>query len=265
MSSYTPSAELDFNRIKKLLIDGSPFTFIRFSDGEIEILRNRYLKISPGKTIFKGKVFNNSFPIYDSKTFDPRRHETLRKDLLASALLRKDRFFKGVPASHNKLIVDREFMVRLNGGMSDSMTFSDLFMNSNYERFLEEIVPLFMKAKNLVVIANNRAVMMDGISNATHVKVGDNFFENYDETLTDVMTKVIQCPAGSVILSSASSLSNIVGFRLNMLRDDLTFIDVGTAINHLLGLKSNTRAYHSRGFSISGIKNRLSSNFKIRW
>ena len=265
MVNYTPSAENDFSRIKELILDSIPFTYIRFSDGEMEILRNRYLQISPGKTVFKGRIFNNIFPVYDSKTFDPMRHRSLRRDLLASAMLRKNNFFKGVPTSHNDLVADREFMVRLNGGMSAFMTFSDLFMNSNYESFLEEIVPLFTNFRNLFVIANNRAVMLDVISHASHIEVGDNFFENYEETLSNVMDKLIGCPSGSIILSSASSLSNIVGFKISMCRDDVTFIDVGTSINHLLGLKSTSRAYHNTGFNISGIKNRLSSSFKIRW
>jgi hypothetical protein len=265
MTTYTPSAEHDLSRIKKLLLDSIPFSFIRFSDGEMEILRDRYLHISPGKTVFKGRTFDNSLPIYDSKTYDPKRHKSLRRDLLASAMLRKNLFFKGVPANHNNLLADREFMVRLNGGMSEFITFSDLFMNSNYISFLEQIVPLFADFKNLLVIANNRAVMLGDISHASHIQIGDNVFERYEETLNNVMDQVIGCPAGSVILSSASSLSNIVGFKLNMVRDDLTFIDMGTAINHLLALESKTRAYHSREFNISGIKNRLSSNFKIRW
>jgi hypothetical protein len=138
-------------------------------------------------------------------------------------------------------------------------------MNSNYHSFLKDIVPLFSGFKNLFVIANNRAAMLDHISHASHIKIGDNFFQNYEETLKNVLEEVIQCPEGSVILSSASSLSNIVGFKLNSVRDDITFIDVGTAINHILDLKSNTRAYHNIEFSISGIKNRLSRNFKIIW
>ena len=50
-----PSATEDIKNVFQKLKIKQPFCFIRFSDGEVEIIKNRYLKIYNGKTHFKGK------------------------------------------------------------------------------------------------------------------------------------------------------------------------------------------------------------------
>ena len=51
-------------------------------------------------------------------------------------------------------------------------------------------------------------------------------------------------PDSALILSSASSLSNVLGHRLRISRPDLTFLDIGTVLNDFMGLPLGTRAYH---------------------
>jgi len=49
------------NLLKKKI----PFVFIRFSDGETEILKNRPLIISSEKILFRGKKYKNIYPKHD--------------------------------------------------------------------------------------------------------------------------------------------------------------------------------------------------------
>ena len=105
-----PTGDGDLDRFERRVRERSPFTFVRFSDGEIEILRNRKLLIAGGVTEFRGKRFSNQFPEFDQKRFDPRRGQDVRGDLLASATFWESGYFKGVPTRHNKALGDREFM-----------------------------------------------------------------------------------------------------------------------------------------------------------
>lgn len=224
-----------------------PFTFIRFSDGEIEILRNRYLEITQGKTLFRGREFKNNFPDFDAKKFDPRIHQNIRKDLLASALFREENFYKGTQTSHlPNGIIDREFLLRLNGGFHTNMTFSDLFLNSNYEKYRKECVPLFENYEKIYVIANYRAKPTGILKQAKHIDIPDNFFATYEEVVDNVFQQIENTENGSLILSSASSLSNILGHRLYVRNPNFTFLDIGTSVNDLLTLNHNTRAYHKQ-------------------
>lgn len=234
------------NNVKNKLINKEPFTFIRFSDGETEILKNRYLEIVPGKTVFRGKEIKNNFPQFDSKRFDPSLHQNIREDLFDSAKFNYDNYFKGIPTSHNKALDDRDMMLDLNNGLDNSITFADLFLNSNYEDYLNEIVPLFEKFDNIIVIANYRAKPIEILKKSRHISIPDNFFGNYNEVLDDVMESLKDIKPGTLILSSASSLSNIIGYKLFLSRKDITFLDIGTSINSLLSMDDKIRSYHKQ-------------------
>ena len=137
-----PDGKSDLDRFEQFLREQSPFTFVRFSDGEIELLRNRKLSIDSGVTEFRGKRFSNQFPDFDKKYFDPLIDKEIRRDLIESAMYRGAAYFKGIPTRHNNAIIDREFLLRLNGGFTSQMTFSDLFLNSNFTRARSNFFPL---------------------------------------------------------------------------------------------------------------------------
>lgn len=261
-----PDANTHLDLFLDKLKNKEAFSFVRFSDGETEILRNRYLEIDAGKTFFRGKVYKNTFPQFDSKRFDPNIHQNIRKDLLDSALFKNDRFYKGIPTSHNKAYKDKDFMLRLNGGFDYNITFSDLFLNSNYKRYRDEVVPLFEKFDSIYVIANYRAKPTDILSNAKHISVPDNFFSSYVETLNSVLEQVQKVEKGSLVLSSASSLSNIIAHKLFLDRKDITFLDIGTSINDLLSMDSMIRSYHKqkKGF-FRKLFYKKSKSYEIRW
>jgi len=261
----TPDADMELSRFIDMLKNKTPFSFVRFSDGEIEILRNRYLEINAGRTIFRGREFNNNFPIFDSKKFDPSHHQNIRKDLLDSAMFRAVSFFKGIPTAHNEALKDRELLLRFNGGYELNMTFSDLFLNSNYTRYRNELVPLFEKYQHVYVIANFRAKPIGLLSKATHIKIPDNFFATYDDVLESISNQVREVEKGSLILSSASSLSNIVANKLFLERQDITFIDIGTSINDLMSLDNNTREYHDNQLWFKSFFYKKSKRYNIKW
>lgn len=263
---YTPCPQKHLTSFINKLKNKEAFSFVRFSDGEIEILRNRYLEINAGKTVFRGREFKNNFPDFDAKRFDPRIHQNIRKNLLDSALFRDKNFYKGIPTSHNDAVKDREFLLRLNGGFETNMTFSDLFLNSNYKKYRNEIVPLFESYEKIYVIANYRAKPTNILSKAKHIEIPDNFFATYDDVIKITYDQIENIQDGSLVLSSASSLTNILGHKLYMKNPNITFLDIGTSINDLLSLNHNTRAYHKEEKSIfKKIFFRKSKGYEIQW
>jgi hypothetical protein len=240
-----PTGDRDLDRFEGLVRERSPFTFVRFSDGEIEILRNRKLVIADGVTEFRGKRSSNQFPEFDQKRFDPRRGQDVRGDLLASAVFRDSGYFKGLPTRHNNAIGDREFMLRLNGGFTPQMTFSDLFLNSNFLRARSNFFPFLVASfEELIVVGNWRCELKGYLERGRLVQIPDDFFSSYQQTLDSVQAALQDAPESALILSSASSLSNVLGHRLRFSRPDLTFLDIGTVLNDLMSLPLGTRAYH---------------------
>ena len=240
-----PTGDGDLEYFEQLVHEGRAFTFVRFSDGEIEILRNRKLVIADGVTKFRGKKFSNQFPEFDKKRFDPGSGQGVRRDLLASALFSDQAYFKGIPTCHNNALGDREFMLRLNGGFTQQMTFSDLFLNANFIRSRTSFFPSIAECfDDLLVIGNWRCELKNYLAKARLVQIPDNFFASYQLTLETVLATLLEAPQSALVLSSASSLSNVLGHRLRMIRPDLTFLDIGTVLNDLMGLPLGTRAYH---------------------
>lgn len=240
-----PTGVGDLDRFEQLVIKQTPFTFIRFSDGEIEILRNRKLLIANGITEFRGQKFSNQFPEFDQKRFDPRLGKDVRRDLLSSAMFSDWSYYKGVPTRHNNALDDREFMLRLNGGFTPQMTFSDLFVNSNFLRARSHFFPLLASSfKEILVVGNWRCELSGYLKKGRLIKIPDDFFSSYQITLDSVLARLLEAPRYALILSSASSLSNVLGHRLRLSRADLTFLDIGTVLNDLLGLSMSTRTYH---------------------
>ncbi|TAA39590.1 hypothetical protein [Corallincola spongiicola] len=265
-SSNIPDATEHLHSIIKMLSIKKPFTFVRFSDGEIEILRNRFLEISGGVTHFRGRVFRNNYPKYDAKMFDPSLHGNIRRDLLESAMFRGANFYKGIPSSHNNALIDREFMLRLNGGFDSCITFSDLLLNSNYALYRTKLVPVLKEFKDLYLVANYRANPIETIEHAKHINVPDNFFGTYNNTIDSIYNELLEAEKGALVLSSASSLSKILGYKLYRERSDITFLDIGTSINDLLSLDNNVREYHkSSNSKFSSYFLRRKRGYKIKW
>ena len=67
----------------------------------------------------------------------------------------------------------------------------------------------------------------------------------------------------SLVLSSASSLSNIIAHKLHV--KNITFIDIGTSVNDLLSLDSETREYHGSMSSLENYFYKRSKRYNLKW
>ena len=270
-NEISQKGRLDYLFLSNLLSKRQPFTFIRFSDGEMEIVRNHRLLIGDGHISWSKGEIEFRYPDFDKKEFIPERDSKLREDLLASARFKSEYFFKGIPASHNNAITDRDLLVKLNGNILTNLTFADLFINQNFLKFRRKILPLFHEFDNVYYLGNFRANPELTNPSWKLIPIQDNFFENYENVLENCISALKSLPKYSLVLSSASSLTNILGYQLQGFRRDLTFFDVGTSLHDLVGLQGGIREYHTLIGSNSpkGIYRKLrlasSPSFRLRW
>lgn len=270
--STHPRKQLEFF-ISRLLLN-IPFTFIRFSDGELEILNSHPVEISHKKVSSSFGESNFEYPSYDFKRFDPVRDSSIREQLLASIAHNSPNFFKGVPARSNQskvfdAIGARELCASLSGG-SENFCFADLFVNSNYMRFRSKFVPAIRSRPNLYLLGNFRMNAKRISEHCQLIPLPDNFFGNLDEVKSSVLAKLNLLPESSLLLSSASSLSNIVGHELSMSRPDLTFLDIGTALHHKCEMPPANRLFQALDFSrpkdlFHVVPLLLSRQFWLKW
>lgn len=250
----------DLLSFEQSLKSSNPFQFVRFSDGEIEILRARKLEISSQGVDWSGGSSSFRYPDYDFKSFNPDTDIEIMREVMLSATFQGENYLKGVPAAHNRAGADRDLLIDLNGGLH-KLTYSDLFVNSNFKHFLNQLVPV-MLGRKATVIANFRASLQ--LENWSLIPIRDNFFQSFHEVLEDTWVRVAGLPEGNLVLSSASSLSNVLGQRVAERRPDLTFLDIGTALHHILGLGNAKRDYFTQiePFTRKNLKSKIA--FVIR-
>jgi hypothetical protein len=265
----------DLQYIFNLLETKTPFTYIRFSDGETEILNNNFLEISDNVIKYRGKSFNNSYPTHDYKLFDPKRDFKFREELLLSASYISDFYFKGISGTHNiesghNLNNDQKLLIDYNNGYLTNLTFSDLFINSNYLSFRKNIDKIINTFSSGYVVANFQSFLIPPLDKFKLLAIPNLVFQQYNNLLEEHLGILTKAPANSIVLSSASSYSNILGYKLHKLRPDLFFIDIGSALNDYLSLPHKTRAYHcllDRTFKgrIMAYKYKRSIGYQIKW
>ena len=267
----TPDPFRDLCRFVGLLSDHVPFRFVRFSDGEMEIIRNQRLEITATHLNWRKGSIPHKLPPYDVKRFDPATDEGFREDLLGTAHYRAVRFFKGLPTSHNNAVIDRDLLIEMNGGFDSYLTFADLLINSNYRMFMNVLFPVIRERSDVFIVGNHR--MKPELARETWklLPVPDNFFADYGRVKRNLVEDLVNLPSGALVLSSASSLSNVLGHVVDVRRRDLTFLDIGTALHGSLGLDPATRDYHVEGQpwtlrnATEKLRYRRSSHYRIRW
>jgi hypothetical protein len=265
------SSKHDFEAICSLINQNVPFTYIRFSDGEMEVIFNSKLIISEGVVEWRGGRNAASYPAFDNKSFIPERDVGFRNDLIEAASFRAPNFIKGIRTRGNLGSRDKAKMLELNGGKPEGLTFSDLLMNVNWRAFIDQMVPLILDRGAVTFFGNFRAKPEVLSNQINHLKIGDDFIPDYDIVLNNAMEELLKLPKGSTVLSSASSLTNIVGHKLFIARPDLTLIDIGTALNPFIGLQDGLREYHSQSlpWTIRNLKKKslyyIFGSHRMKW
>jgi hypothetical protein len=270
-SQVRQNSRKDFKSFIDFLANKAPFTFVRFSDGEMEVIRNQPFRIGNGKVSWRKGDFSYRYPDFDEKEFSPERDFRLRDELIESAIYLHPQYFKGIPASHNSARADQNLMIDLNGHSITNLTFSDLFINQNFKKFRNHAVPLFQSFSDVFVLGNFRAKPELLNSNWRLIPVEDNFFPNFERVKEEKLRELSALPKDALVLASASSLTNIIGKRLHEVRKDLTYFDIGTSMHDLMGMEMGIREYHSVLLpnNLSGMKSKLNlyrrRNFWLKW
>ena len=100
----------------------------------------------------------------------------------------------------------------------------------------------------------------------------DNFFDDWINIKSKLVKFIEDLPPDSIVISSASSMSNIIGYEISKRPDlRLSFLDVGTAINEHIGVVGAVRTYQLQLLSgpfesrLRFLKYILKGRYFLRW
>ena len=229
----------DLIKLYNLLRQKIPFAFTRFSDGCEAIINNYKLEIDNDKVVFGDTVFNKGFASEDHKLFDPSipKHQEVRKKLFESFLFEKHNYFKGLicPCCCGEERFQK--MKDLYGEDKKHMTFSNLFVNLNYDFFLDVVTPEIAK-RDIILICNEKSnIEKLPFKVKKDFRVGNNCIINNFNIIKEIKEYYYKNKLqDTILLSSASSLSNMIIYELFKNYDNNTYLNIGSCYNNYLGL-----------------------------
>lgn len=244
MKDFTTAFDTLLDKIK----NKENFAFTRFSDGELFILQNKTVILANDHYVTGDIKGPNIYTEEEQKEFIPEKHGFFKEKLLECYLHNQNNFFKGICTGTDPHVGDENFnwMIKEHGGDHKNLTFSNLLINANYKRFIEEMVPLFVE-RDIIYVANKKAnISKLPFEVKKHFAVGSNCMINDYNLAEEIKVYIDNNEVRDyIILCSAASLSNVITYECYKNNSNNTFIDIGSCLNPLLDLEGwkHTRGY----------------------
>ena len=134
----------DFTKFKGMIQNHEPFAISRNNDGEMIILFDQFIDI---RTKLNGEF------VYDPKN---KEHSFFREKLEESTQHKGDNYYVGIACRCCVGNEKHERLKKLVGQDESHLTWGNIFVNSNFNQFHSEIIPLFKDYK-VVMVVNHKA------------------------------------------------------------------------------------------------------------
>jgi hypothetical protein len=232
MKSFKKHFDIIYNKIK----NNENFAFIRFSDGEMFVMQNRKLELSERGTYIDDQLAGPTYTKEDYKFFDPAQHQDFKNKLIQSYQHKQDAYYVGLSCACCVGMQSYKWMKSLRGSDDEHLTWSNLFVNSNYPLFIQNILPELLN-KKIVIICNENADLSNSKFNIVKdFRIGRNAMINNADIYKDISKWIEDNDIKDhVFCFSASSLTNITVYELYQKYANNTYIDIGTTLNPVFG------------------------------
>jgi len=222
----------DLKFLLEKLKDGESFAFSKYADGEYMILVNENIKNC------------------DGWVFDKDKNKKEYELLLESFKYEHKDYYVGISCPCCQPRTSVEWM-RENVG-TKNVTWANIFVNSNYNFFIDNFIPEFNKWKGKVRLFANEK----GKDNKLPFNVDtyyplelESWKEPYLSKIIDDSIQMSDEDEGQLFLFSAGPLGNILSHRLHLHNKKNTYIDIGSTINPWI--VGNNRGYLNNGKTLN--------------
>lgn len=227
---FKQNFENDFDIIKEFVERKEKFSFSKFADGEIAIMK-------------KIKIRN-----IDNWLFEPDKDEKFSNLLYESLKYNDEGYYIGISCPCCDLDGHKWLKLNLRENFSN-FTFANIFVNNNYNRFKTELLPLFNKFENIIFVGNrnsNLEKINEVLKFKTFYGIGPEAFKTdlglIDDLINSIKNENIK---DALFLFSAGPLGNVLSHKLWEFSKDNTYIDIGSTMNTWTEL--NLRDYQLNG------------------
>lgn len=202
-------------------------SFSKFCDGEWAVLLNQ-------------KINNKEF------WFDPSdiKDQLKRRALMESFRYKNDRYFVGITCVKVFGLQVHKAMKTLSDQNEDHLTWADIWVNSNYKYYTQNILPLFQN-RDIVLFCNENGNINNLPFKPSMVfPLKHNAWEynwNYIEEAKSFISTGIK---DHIFLFCCGPFGNVLCHRLTEYEPNNTYLDVGSTLNPYLGSAGFERDYY---------------------
>lgn len=210
----------DLKFFYKLLKEKESFAISRFGDGEMMIMAGEYLNL-----LYK-------------KEFNFQGEEYLKNDLIRSFQHNQTNYFVGI-ACPCCVGEDKSTQMKVSTYLPDNkLTWANIFVNSNFKFFKENLVPLFNEYSTTLVAQGDPKNIPFNIKK--FYPIGPDAWKNnadvYEKLRQQIISNNIQ---NELFIFCAGPYANILCAKLFNEFPNNTFIDIGSVFNVELGIGPN--------------------------
>tara|TARA_B100000287_G_scaffold433359_1_gene494893 strand:- start:1133 stop:1924 length:792 start_codon:yes stop_codon:yes gene_type:complete len=249
--------KVEFDKLLSKLKTKENFAFTRFSDGELFIMQNKKIILASNHYVTGDIKGPNIYTEEEQKQFLPEKHQFYRQKLIECFKYKQHNYFKGICTGTDPHLGRQNFdwQINLLGEEEENLTFSNLLINANYRRFVEEIIPLFVNREVIYVVNKLADTSRLPFEIKKTFQIGSNCMINDFHIINEVKEYIAKNNINDhIILCSAASLSNFIIYENYKECPSNTYMDIGSCLNPLLNLEGwkHTRGYLTHYWLNSG-------------
>jgi len=218
----------DIEKFKTKIANKENFTFSKFADGEWAVMQNKFLN-------------NNEFQYVNGEEY-----VKARELLIDSFKYQNSNYYVGISCPCCQGVAFEE-MKNFCGQPQERLTWANLWVNSNYQYYLDNIVPLY-SAYNIVLVANKNS-KLDLLPFKPNIfcPISKNAWVE-DISKIDVLKNEISKNnmKGWLFLFCCGPFGNILAHQLTEFNNENTYLDVGSTLNPFLTTEGFRRSYFSK-------------------
>ena len=222
--TFRESIEFFHDKLKR----GENFTLSKYADGEWAVIKNR--NINNKEFWFNPRSYTDSFK---------------REKLIESFQFKHPQYYVGVSCPCCQGSDTFNEMRSFSGQDEDHLTWANIWVNSNYQYFVENIIPIF-STKPILIFCNERGE----IKNLPFVPymvfpMKDNSWEHNWEHIDMAKNIISNCNVkDSICLFCCGPFGNILAHELTSNFPDNTYLDIGSTLNPWLKSAGFERDYY---------------------
>lgn len=227
----------DIQKFKTKIANKENFTLSKYADGEWAVMQNH-------------KINNKEF------WFDPDdEQDKLRRKLLLDSFKYKNKnYYVGISCPCCQGIDTFNEMKNESNQDDEHLTWANLWVNSNYKYYVENIIPLF-KERNVVLFCNKKAKIYNlpfkpWITFTVENNAWGDSFSVLEEAKFMVSHNGV---TDALFLFCCGPFGNILAHQLTVYNQSNTYLDVGSTLNPWLKSEKFKRLYYCGNNAFSNL------------